>query len=342
MPEYDFSNVEAAIVDTQGNTLRLLRDVLSRLGIKKVETYDGYVSGQALLNGGQPDLLLLDCDGPHEADAFKFVRNFRNEPETPNPYAAVIVTTWQPTQMQLTRMTGSGADDMLVKPVSPKQVLDRLALVIESRKKFVVTADYIGPDRRKSPRDGAQVPLFDVPNTLRLKTTGRWNSTNIRHLMAEAKRAIDEQKRLRASIQIAFLIEFAIPGLAKEPPERSAIEHLTRVPGVVDDLHRRLPESDVPTPAETACRAMRVLSERLRSQAEEGAVPHQDLGRLRALALELMQAVDLYRSADALTHEVQTAVNAYRARLEAMAQAKAEAAENAAKQKAGEAAAKTG
>lgn len=330
MPDYDLTHVEAVIIDTQSNTLRLLRDVLARLGVKKVEVYDSVSSAQGLLSGGNPDLLLIDCDGPHEADAFKFIRSFRNEPTTPNPYAAIIVTTWQATQMQLMRMTNSGADDMLVKPVSPKQVMERIVSLIESRKKFVVTADFIGPDRRKAPREGAQVPLIDAPNTLRLKATGAYPTANVRDLLAEANRVVSHQKRLRGSIQVAFLIEFAAPGLSRAPVERMAVEHLARVPGVVDDLYRRLPESNNQSTAETLCRAVKVLADRLRAQAEEGAVEPKELGQLKALARDLMQAMDSRRTPESLAREVLTAVAAYRVRLEAMAQAKADAAKPAA------------
>lgn len=339
MPEYDLSQVEAAIIDTQSNTLRLLRDVLSRLGVKKIELYDSIPAAQLLLSAGQPDIVLVDCDGPHEADAFKFVRAFRNEPTTPNPYAALIVTTWQATQAQLLRMSNSGADDMLVKPVSPKQVMERLVALMEQRRKFVVTADYFGPDRRKSPREGTQVPLIDPPNTLRLKATGEWGTAAVRDRRAEVDRQVAEQKRLRTSIQIGFLVEFAIPGLARTPPDRMALDHLIRLPGVVEDLHHRLPEASPPGKAETICRALRVVIERIRTQTEGDGVEKPDLARLQAMAYELMQVVDPVRPVEAIRREVQSAVAAYRLRLEQMAQAKAEAAAVAAAKANGTAAA---
>lgn len=330
MPDYDLSLVEAVIVDTQSNTLRLLRDVLARVGVKKVELYDNYTAAQYLLTAGQPDLLLLDCDGPHEAEAFRFVRTFRNDPGTPNPFAAIIVTSWQATQMQVMRMTNSGVDDMLVKPMSPKQVQDRIAVLIEARKRFVVTSDYMGPDRRKSPRDGAQVPLLDVPNTLRLKALGTIAQVNLRQAMTDAKRLVGEQKRLRTAIQLGFLVEFAGPGLVKDPPERMAVEHLARIPAIIDDLHRRLPESGVAASAETSCRAIRVLADRLRTEAEAGAVDSKELAQLRSLTADLMQTVDPNRPLESMMREVQAAVGGYRNRLDAMAQARADAAKPAA------------
>lgn len=324
MPDYDFSQVEAAVVDTQHNTLRLFRDVLSRLGLKRVETYSSVRDAADLLSNATPDLILVDVDG-EEAEALKLIRSLRNDPGTQNPYACMVMTTWQPTPVLLMRVTNVGADDLLVKPVSPKQVQDRLTTLIEARKKFVVTADFTGPDRRKSPRDGTQVPLLDAPNTLRLKATNRWAPTNIRQAVAEANSFVNDQKRLRASIQIAFLVEFAAPGLAAAVPERSAVDHLARVSGFIDDMLRRLDKGDPRSAVEEIGQSLKTLAERVCARAEEGAVAPEEVERVRSLARDLMQAVDPQRPLDSMTGEVATAVAGYRARLEQMAQAKAAA-----------------
>ncbi|HYG87417.1 MAG TPA: response regulator [Azospirillum sp.] len=324
MPEYDFSLVEAAIIDTQHNTLRLMRDVLGRLGIKKVDTYSNPKDAAARLNASTPDLLLVDADGEDAgAEAFKLVRTIRNDPGTPNPFAGLIVTTWQPTPVLLMRVTNSGADDLLVKPISPKQVQERIATLIRERKGFVVTSDYTGPDRRKSSREGNQIPLLDVPNTLKLKAIGKWATTNVRQLMTQAIRQVSEQKVLRSSVQAAFLVEFARDGLLKAPPDRMAIEHLARVPGVVDDLVRRLAEDADIAAAKTAARALRQVAESIRAQAELGTADAKEVARAVDLSHELMQAVDSRRPLDSMLREVQAAVAGYRNRLEQLVQAKA-------------------
>ena len=288
MTDYDFSLVDAAIIDTQLNTQRVLREVLARLGLKRAETYGSIRDATEAATAATPDLILLDADG-EEGEATRFIRRLRNEPDTRNPYACIVATTWQPTPLLLMRVTNAGADDLLVKPVSPKQVQDRLTTLIESRKKFVVTADYTGPDRRKSPREGAQVPLLDAPNTLRLKATNRWAHINARQLMAEANHFVNEQKLLRTSIQVAFLIEFAAPGLTAHPPDRMAVEHLARIPAFLDDLLRRLDDLGEPGPAESVAKSLKMMAERLRLQAESGGVASEELKSVRSLACELMR-----------------------------------------------------
>lgn len=333
MPAYDLSSVEVAVIDTQSNTLRLLRDVLSRLGVKKIDLFDNFAQANQLLTGGAPDVLLVDCDGPHEAEAFRFIRAFRNDQETPNPFASIIVTTWQATPGQVMRTTNSGADDLISKPLSPKQLQERLNTLIEARKKFVVTADYAGPDRRKSPREGAPIPLIDPPNTLRLKALGRWPDSRYKANLADAISQLNQQKRLRGAIQIAFLIEYAAPGLQACPATKSAIEHLSRVPAIADDMQRRMAAAANAAAGETLCRAMRAISEKLCSTAEQDRLDPHELEQAGRLANDLMQTVDPERPLADMQREVSTAVTGYRARLEQLTQAK-QAAEAAAKNEA--------
>ncbi|WP_376960629.1 response regulator [Azospirillum sp. A26] len=325
MPDYDFSQVDAAIIDSQLNTARVFRDVLIRLGFRRVELFDSVKAAAGLLGSVMPDLVLVDADG-EDSEAFQFIRALRNEPTAPNPFACVIVTTWAPTPALLTRVTNAGGDDLLMKPVSPKQVRDRIVSLIESRKGFVVTADYIGPDRRKSPREGAQVPVLDAPNTLRLKATGQWTQSGARMLLNEAVATVTTQKRLRASIQVAFLVEFALAGLARPAPDRMSIDHVGRIGGFLDDLLRRLGDDGDHAPVEAVARAIKTLADKVRAAAEAGPVAADDRDQLQALSRALMQAVDPDRALEAMTREVSSAVAGYRGRLEQIAQAKAAAA----------------
>ncbi|MBP2300497.1 response regulator [Azospirillum picis] len=342
MPDYDFSQIDAAIIDSQLNTGRLFRDVLIRMNFRRAEVFDSVRAAAGLLVAGMPDLLLVDADA-EDSEAFRFIRSLRNDSGVPNPFACVIVTTWTPTPALLARVSNVGGDDLLMKPVSPKQMRERIVSLIEARKGFVVTADYTGPDRRKAPREGAQIPVLDAPNTLRLKATGQWTQSGARMLLNEAVATVACWKRLRASIQIAFLAEFALPGLARPVPDRLALDHLARIAGFADDLLRRLGEGDGAAdagdhaPVEAVAHAVKALAETIGATAEAAGpaaspagVPAADLtvdlAQLQALTRALMQAVDPDRPLDAMVREVAAAVSSYRGRLEQMALAKAAAA----------------
>jgi len=319
MADYDLKNVQTFLIERETNTRRLLRGILARMGMDKIQEYATVAEATAAFATNMPDLIIVDCDPP-EGEGFRFVQQLRHSHHATNPFACVVATTWQPTQPLMVRFTASGADDLIVKPFSTKQVQDRVVNLVEHRKDFVVTSDYIGPDRRKAPREGIQVPLFAVPNTLRLKAKGELDRATVGNAIAVSLAAINEQKVIRHGFQAAFLVQFAMPGLTADPPERMAVDHLLRTQSVVEDLLRRLPMDDVKPQAEIYARTILGEVERVRS---DPSVPAEDTGALGRAAIGLAALAARRNDLATLEQEVSGAVAAYRNRLAQLAQAKA-------------------
>jgi hypothetical protein len=189
-----------------------------------------------------------------------------------------------------------------------------------------VTSDFIGPDRRMSLREGSPIPLLEVPNTLRMKATSSFAKVNPHALIERGIRDINEQKLLRQAFQAAFLIEFAVPALSEGKADRMALDHLQRVGPVLEDIVHRLPtpmagsRARVPELSHSLTDAVEIA----RSQALSGRVP-SDMDLLKEAALEIMQTLSPDKDHASMAREVASAASAYRARLTAMAEAKAAA-----------------
>jgi len=319
MTDHDYSMIETTVVNAKLHDARLVREMLARLGFKRTEVFDTAERATSHLAETSTDLLLVDCDGEPDLDAFALARSVRGDTSLPNPYAAIVVTTWEATRERVARTTNCGADALLIKPFSPRQLLDRIEGMIEARRRYVVTADYVGPDRRRSPREGARIPLFDVPNTLRLKAVGMWNKVSPRTMIADANALISEQRFLRAGIQVGFLVEYAAPG-SNGVADRSAIDHIARVPRVLEDMARR-----VPYDRKAALEGhMGAIIDLVRRVSVEGEVDTRaDWAALRDRADKLVVAIDPDRDPNDIRREIKTAVVAYTARLEALLQARA-------------------
>lgn len=343
---YDFSQVTVAVIESQLHTARLFRDVLGRLGIKNVETFTSAQDAAEFCSVTTPDLVIADMDGDN-AGTLELLRSLRNDPKVQNPFACLVATTWSPTQLLVVKVTNAGVDDLLVKPVSPNMVRDRLAVLIEARKRFVVTADYTGPDRRKTLRDSVAVPQLEAPNTLRLKAINRWSNINQHDLMQEGLQFIADQKRVRISIQVAFLIEFALPALddpanISQQATQQALEHLSRIPALLEELQKRVqsgPGSNRSHPGsdqggiqfsrlavDDAVRPLRhAVGDLLDAAKGGGLAPLPTAGwveavaQLRHHASTLLAACDPPRPVGEAEREVETAVAGYRAKLDRLA-----------------------
>ncbi|WP_158045134.1 response regulator [Skermanella pratensis] len=323
MPEYDLNQVECILFEPEGNVRRLMRDALGHLRINRVQTFGHMEDVRKAFETGSPDLLVADATGT-DSETFKVVHAIRHSLLGANPFLAIVVTAFNPTKSLLARVTNCGADALLVKPLAPKQLHERITALVESPRNFVVTSDFIGPDRRKSPRESSQIPLIEVPNTLRLKATNAFGRTNPHELIERASADVNEQKLLRQAFQAAFLIEFATPGLSAMPVERIAVEHLTRVVPVLDDLIHRLPAHATGSRSTAAdqARALIAAVEVAHAQTLSGMVP-PGLDRLKSSALEIISTLSPERPSDAPGREVAAAAAMYRSRLNEMAEAKA-------------------
>jgi response regulator RpfG family c-di-GMP phosphodiesterase len=274
---------------------------------------------------GNPDLLIADATSTG-SETFQLVQSIRHSQIGINPFIGIIITAFHPTGALLAKVTNCGADSLLVKPVAFRQIKDRIDRLIEQPRNFVVTSDFIGPDRRKTPREGSPIPLLEVPNTLRMKATNSFAKTNPHALIERSIHDVNEQKLLRQAFQAAFLIEFAIPALSEGKADRMALDHLQRVAPVLEDIVHRLPSplsgSRARVPELANCLTDTV--EIARSQTLSGRAP-AELDRLKESALEIMQALSPDKDPSSLAREVASAATAYRARLTAMVEAKAAA-----------------
>ena len=265
MTEQNYSLVEAAVVEGNLGALRSLREALAQSGIRKVHPFQTGAGLTEALAAQQPDLLVIDVDAP-DLDGFRVIRWLRTDPASPNPFVCILATSWQPTETLLHKVDNAGADSLLVKPTSPKQMAIHIHTLLEARKRFTVSADYIGPDRRKKPREGPLIPSLDAPNTLRLKVGGHWDRPTTREEIAKAMAWVNDQKAKSDAFQIAFYVDVAKPGLAKTPPDRMAFDLVLKISGLADDLLRRASAgAGSRSPAlETAGRAAMALVDRVR------------------------------------------------------------------------------
>src|SRR5687767_15648596 len=97
-----------------------------------------------------PDVIVCDAD-LRGGDAAETVHAIRNGELGRNPFVCVLALAWTATQDTVTRLVNAGADHVVAGPIAPQKVIDRIEAMIHRRKPFVVTADYVGPDRRLVP-----------------------------------------------------------------------------------------------------------------------------------------------------------------------------------------------
>ncbi len=232
----NFNEVDVLLVDPDLNFRQGMAASFVGKGFKIVRQGNKLSNIRDNMNLVMPDLLIGDCDLPG-GDFCDLVLELRNYGA--NPFLPIIAMLQNPTEPLVRKAINSGADFLLIKPVSPNLIFERINALIKARKPFVVTSDYIGPSRRPPDRDDDDgIPLVDVPNSLRAKATGITENTSqedIDALVAE----INLQKLERHANQIGYLVDKIVKVMEKGAPDRDTAANLNKLLFVAEDTARR-------------------------------------------------------------------------------------------------------
>ena len=95
------------------------------------------------------------------------IRDIRNGVIHEHPFPLVLSLAHQKTEADLRILIDCGPDAVVLTPVSIADLFNKIDRLAAERKPFVVTRNYIGPDRRTGLREGAAPPRYvDAPNPL--------------------------------------------------------------------------------------------------------------------------------------------------------------------------------
>ena len=126
----------------------LIITVLRMLGIPNVKASANVDQAMVELEMQEPDIAIVDCDNdPKEGP--KFIRAMRRFEDGRFAEVPVILLSAYADRQMVDRARNAGANDLLVKPFSPRILLQHIGFVIENPRSTVQVESYVGPDRRQ-------------------------------------------------------------------------------------------------------------------------------------------------------------------------------------------------
>jgi DNA-binding response OmpR family regulator len=280
-----FHEVDLLLVDPDTLARNTLRTTLHNAGFRILRHGQRLQDMMEHIAQAMPDLLICEAALP-DGDFYSFVRDLRHHEVGSNPFLPIIALTGNPTPDLVRAIIDSGADHLIVKPISLRQLQDRILALIKARKPFVVTSDYIGPDRRgDEERNGARTPSMEVPNTLRAKVTG---DPDISECQAAIDRMIVEinlRKLERYADQIVWLVDRVAPDLEAGAISESTRDDLNRLLYCAEDTGRRLGGTKYDHVSDLCLSLIKVSSEVRRRLPDP---PRREVRLLRPLASAIL------------------------------------------------------
>jgi DNA-binding response OmpR family regulator len=208
MSKLSFDSVDVLIYDPVPANRTATRAALYTLGFRRTESVSTLEAFVESVQKSPPDIALCEAQGAAE-DLCATIQQLRQGGAGHNPFVVIIVTAWEKSTAMINRVVSSGADDLLLRPFSTALLGNRIEAHVERRKNFVITTDYVGPDRRKDALRACDTELFDPPNSLKMKAKDKLPSDVIaRRLDVELKAArekLSSEKLRRDAFQVCIL-----------------------------------------------------------------------------------------------------------------------------------------
>ena len=311
MARLSYETAETLIYDPVSANRTATRAVLYTVGFRNIETVATVEDFRDAIRNRPPDLALCEAQGA-DAELCEMIQALRQGSTGYNPFIVIIVTAWEKTNALVSRVLNSGADDLILRPFSTKQLGDRVETHIERRKGFVITHDYVGPDRRRDTARPSKAELFDPPNSLKMKAKERLTAdVATARLDAELRSARDmlnSEKLRRDAFQICILwrlMQEQVPGQA------SYIEELAKLARLTQGIAQRCLDIEFGVAAEW-CESVLAAVEGLELGVDRNASMHL----LGHAALNLNQVFHPEKSASDHLSEIDATVAIIRARMQ--------------------------
>ncbi len=236
----DFSKVEIYLNFADLGLRASVNTVLLNNGFRNIVLGKSLKDMSDYLEHGMPDLVICGTTFV-DGELCPKIHEMRHNEWGGNPFTPIITVATDPNPELVRQVIESGVDDLIVQPISTQKLLDRINGLIDHRKMFVVTTDYVGPDRRgKDHGDGKEIPTISVPNSLRSKVTGESEAHGLEHAIATALSEINVQKVERHGDQIVYLVEHIIEFDHSQKSDESLDDLMEKLIAVTDEARTRM------------------------------------------------------------------------------------------------------
>src|SRR5690242_20478969 len=208
MSRLSYETAETLVYDPVAANRTATRSLLYTIGFRRIETVSTIEALQECMKRRPPDLVLCEAQGAEE-ELCALIQSLRQGTTGYNPFIVIIVTAWENSGALVTNVINSGADDLLLRPFSTSVLGQRILSHVERRKNFVITTDYVGPDRQRDSGKRSNVQLFQPPNSLKMKVkepmTTEEMTQKLDVMLRSARKTLNTEKLRRDGFQVCIL-----------------------------------------------------------------------------------------------------------------------------------------
>jgi len=150
--EPDFTSKKILIVDDDRYVAKIMRSILEAFEVGQVHLAVTYDDAVKILNNRRFDCIFVD-NMTCEKNGLELARYIRHSEDEELRVIPIILSTTFTGFKSIISARDAGVTEILAKPVSPDQIIEKMANAIFKQRDFIDNDVYSGPDRRRRIRD---------------------------------------------------------------------------------------------------------------------------------------------------------------------------------------------
>lgn len=269
-----------------------LRAMMRDQGLRRTRTF---ARSEDLINAikeSPPDLLIAADD--LDPDLYSIIRDIRHFKLGRNPFILISLMVSGEKDDNVKRAILAGADDILIKPVSPGKMLDRLSRTASNRTPFIVTTDYVGPERRRSGDERpSKIRQLNVVNTFHAKMEGqRMTPTELGRAVEDCMNEVMAARLDSHGLKLGYICNLILKAYEENRIDKELEDRLLILVSVLEDAGRTARVLGEPELAQICTQMARQVEE----LAEKYDTPSETaLGTIRKLtkAFEMAKTANI-------------------------------------------------
>ena len=270
-----------------------MRQMLRGEGYRKTRTFNRMEDLLGAITEAPPDVLIV-ADDLH-ANSFQIVKDIRSFKLGTNPFVMITMMVSGENDTNVKRAMVAGCDDIMIKPVSPGRMLDRIVHFTFNRTPFIVTTDYLGPERRKPTADRpSKIRQLIVVNTVKDKAEGK--RTSAAELTRKVERCMTDVMASRLDsygLKLIYHCNFVLKAYDEKKVEKEVRENLLISVSVLEEaaqIAKILGESKLAEVCIGLARQVEEVSEVYQTPTDAGMANLRQLSQAFAAAKAPLEA----------------------------------------------------
>lgn len=142
------ATIKVLIADDDLRIAAIVRAVLDSLGFNLIYVVNNGKEALEILQKEKIDFVITDWQ-MSPMDGISLITYLRTSNDSPNRFLPIIMLTANAERQDVEVARDSGVTEFVIKPFSVKTLCDRIVLMINNPRSFIMTNRFIGPDRRR-------------------------------------------------------------------------------------------------------------------------------------------------------------------------------------------------